>query len=919
MLKKWKFRAAAITLLTYPKAASSQNPADWQTVIGPATDVGIGVMKIIINSTQQNQRPPNALLSADTKKILIDLDKSFKRTETKALGTSFIASSAELTAATITLGLATVATGGAAVVIPAVGALTTMGIDQIGTAINDIAAEDVIHNLLNQRSEIERSLGLTLEDLVGNSMPDVQAKLSALDSFSEELVNLVPEDHRGRTKEMVAEITANALKNLSIESFRQISSNTRDISQVREDLGAYIKQNNDFNDALVDKLNIHETRLINLEEGISSLQSSMDEFSKTLEIQGKSLAIVSDFVFARMSPSEKVNALNNGIFSSRLSCDENNNGSDCATKEKLIDMYQKQAKVQELVTDAASFTKDITGLASLASNLGIKAPLLNDAANLASVATTAMTSYLSGDWIGAASAVSSLLVKRPDPDAERHKQLMGYLAKQFEVVNAKLDNIIRNQQQILEGIAQLSEQSARQFKALDERLANMEFEGKITSLAVRSLFRERWKDCNTVSTLALTSTQAYSFDKKKLDFTSLKGISDLESDVHNQIEGCFSQLLNQFTSLTKTGTFGNFLSLTFALDNMSASGVDLTSSNEVHSKSELQTYVTEVHNATLLMISQSPGFQTSDWPTLYAESAYPQLNLSLPRLAKQNVCAANEGVGDSIRGLICQGNKPIYSSNSESFALELLSEPADVTLAKDFTDWALLHSRIRDFYQGDQFFLDVESFLINAGRPSFRPQGGTLILLPLERILSYVMASRSIIYGRAAIDAAYDTLESTPASKNNVYGLLQRNTYLRHNLAVKVLTSNINLPNSAVLQPHTYQFSLGILLGDPQHDLTAFKSMFAEKPYYELKFNEEKNWPEVCFIQQENTSSDICTSLPTAESLYTHKIEFPEYIYKIADLRNQARQRIFEYDALDDMPRVQIEAIGHLFLTDGVK
>ena len=90
----------------------------------------------------------------------------------------------------------------------------------------------------------------------------------------------------------------------------------------------------------------------------------------------------------------------------------------------------------------------------------------------------AVGAFATGNYLGAAVAITGMFAKKADPEAERFQVLMGYLKQQFQIINEKLDEILENQKKLMDAMVNLSKQLENYYEALDERLANIEFETK---------------------------------------------------------------------------------------------------------------------------------------------------------------------------------------------------------------------------------------------------------------------------------------------------------------------------------------------------------------------------------------------------------------------------------------------------------
>ena len=145
--------------------------------------------------------------------------------------------------------------------------------------------------------------------------------------------------------------------------------------------------------------------------------------------------------------------------------------------------FQAQKQKEELIAESANVVNVARQVQGILSNLGIHDPVINKAVEVSSVAQSALSAALTGNWLGAISSITSLFGGGVDPEAERLAQIMGYLQQ----MNQTLNKIVDLQIKTLQAIQALSDQVADMDKRLNQRLDRIDFEVKVISENLRSV------------------------------------------------------------------------------------------------------------------------------------------------------------------------------------------------------------------------------------------------------------------------------------------------------------------------------------------------------------------------------------------------------------------------------------------------
>lgn len=142
---------------------------------------------------------------------------------------------------------------------------------------------------------------------------------------------------------------------------------------------------------------------------------------------------------------------------------------------------------KEYVTGAKNVTDKANDVAELLDAAGVDLPEeVTDALNFANFATGAASQFVSGDFLGAATSVFKFFgPKKPSAEQLRHQAIMGALTR----IDRKLDKVLQNQAQLIEGQRQIMEQLDRMEWTIEAGFQNLETSlQESTTLILRAIF-----------------------------------------------------------------------------------------------------------------------------------------------------------------------------------------------------------------------------------------------------------------------------------------------------------------------------------------------------------------------------------------------------------------------------------------------
>lgn len=226
----------------------------------------------------------------------------------------------------------------------------------------------------------------------------------------------------------------------------------------------------------------------------NELNNKVNSFYQEYQKDKKALDFMQDFMYSKMNTKEKINALESGLFPS-LSNEEKN-----TLKEKLAILEKRE----EVINAAQDFLNSASISLKIANDLGLgNSPLVQDlstAINYGQAAFGAVTSFMSGNYLGAISSITGLFGGgRPDIAEQRHKQIMerfDRIDKKLEIIDQKLDvliegqkTIIENQQKTFDFLIQLAENINQQHNEIMNEFKTVENEIYIN----RGLITNEWE------------------------------------------------------------------------------------------------------------------------------------------------------------------------------------------------------------------------------------------------------------------------------------------------------------------------------------------------------------------------------------------------------------------------------------------
>jgi hypothetical protein len=177
----------------------------------------------------------------------------------------------------------------------------------------------------------------------------------------------------------------------------------------------------------------------------------IEEISSQVEILENDMDFHETLIFGNLSDTQKLAALKHPRFLDSLY------PAGSAKREEIEAKLELAVKRNEIASMATSFAQDTQAIIQIASNLelfGDDQEKFNEIAGYAVTAANLTAQISTGNYLQAAVTITGLFAKsKPSAEEVRHQQIM----QQFEIVNAKLDLILENQQKIFENVVKIQE------------------------------------------------------------------------------------------------------------------------------------------------------------------------------------------------------------------------------------------------------------------------------------------------------------------------------------------------------------------------------------------------------------------------------------------------------------------------------
>jgi hypothetical protein len=422
--------------------------------------------------------------------------------------------------------------------------------------------------------------------------------------------------------------------------------------------------------------------------------------------------------------------------------------------------YHSEKKKQEFLANSARIVNTAQNINTVLHTLDIRDPGLSKTIEYAAVAQNVMSQALTGNYIGAALAVTGLLGgSKPSPEQQQFSAIMGYLQR----LDQKLNQIYELQVKTLEAIEGLSKQIAELDRNLHLRLDRVDFELKTISENLKGLIWKPYTSCNTA-----WQDRSAQFDDDNLTFKSVGDLVKFVKGSGGTAIVCARELDGLFLS-PKSMVFRGLLSLS------TAATTDFTILPEEQGrhfgKSDLERFRDEIHRPAVLLTRSKWKSEWGAPANLIAlfSSPSPSYLESKARLAELernknglNACSKPTILSHRLRSLLCVDQRYAPVDAPAAYRVDFEERARDRTNAfmadaiirdqlPDLVKWTALTARAYDFWTGAN---EVPYSFGDLASGKGAPHGKDLIWGMLG-ILDIAIAQQTMIHGDLTAHFAY--------------------------------------------------------------------------------------------------------------------------------------------------------------------
>lgn len=234
---------------------------------------------------------------------------------------------------------------------------------------------------------------------------------------------------------------------------------------------------------------------------LNSLNHKVSNNSKDILKNKEDIDYLQSFLFGKMSPSERKEALNNGFFS----------GMPLEKRKELEEKINLEDRHQQVIDDMKSYINTAGQLLNIANNLGFKGEFASDLGKAVQAGQYLVEGIAAlntpNGWLAATSSFSNILGigKSGDAAGKRQEQLVSMLnqvLRNQQIMNTKLDQILENQGKMLENqvkiysaIVELSVQTQENYRNLMTAINQLNTDVMINREGINELLNYDYTQC----------------------------------------------------------------------------------------------------------------------------------------------------------------------------------------------------------------------------------------------------------------------------------------------------------------------------------------------------------------------------------------------------------------------------------------
>lgn len=543
----------------------------------------------------------------------------------------------------------------------------------------------------------------------------------------------------------VADVLLDVANETAVAALEQTAVNAEGIAALEANLIDLTLTTRDGFRLVGDLLADHEDRLGGLEADVGALQDAVATLDDRVDRLGRNQDLIADFMLARMTPAERLRALEGGLIDDRIVCP--NDRPDCDRAEirgALIARYRAEAELQATFDSVRGVLNTAGAIKGILDDVGVELPTeVGQALNIGNAVFGAVTNFASGNILGGIAAITGLFGGDSDPAAERHAQLMNYLRDRFDNIDEQLAGLREGQQRILDGLVMVSEQIETMHRDLSSRLDVLDTRLFELSRQLRTVLWDGWSACNSVYSFAgapnPTAGARPLFDPGSHLFSTLDARFAVIRERAPEVRLCRSMMIRAADAVSSSDAWdrhGWFLDLDridYATDpeqreRLRAALAQEGGAQDYRSLAEQHRDAIVAPSVTILLAwAQRNGVSAAS--LLHALATGPQdmedvralTDMLVPpdgATAWRHTCAT----GDPRRALLAEVLCAIGARESEALALRHLEAALNTGFMPEAAHYAVVMSQLIDLYSGetDRFVLSAEEIAQMTGESSGR-------------------------------------------------------------------------------------------------------------------------------------------------------------------------------------------------------
>ncbi len=808
-------RLVAITLqvaLAFPPSTVAAEPSGAEKAASLASRLGVGGAKLWMDHDTISV-PPSALPHGQQSEKINAALKRYQDVKNAYAGVSTAAGGIKLGVG-VTIGAAALYAGPqAAVTVPLtlLAAASSISLDLANKRVEEIGKQRSTELLATMQDDLVKESGVKDFRSLANNPELLRSTTINSNALLNDVKSRASATGDTALIGMAADVLVRTAQETDIATLDAVAKNAGDIAGVKENFDKFVAEVHDSNKRVAVALDDQRKGIESLGSAVGDLTKDVQEVQAQVSKMGRNQDLIADFMFSSMPPHQKASALRGGLMDDRIQCPADQPDCDPSkVKMALIERFDKEAVVNERIADAGKLLKGINDISAITSNLGIDLGSDgNKAVQIASTAVNAYIGFMAGDYLGSIAAVTGMFGKKPDPDAERFKIMMGYLKEQFAIVNEKLDAILKNQQTIFDAVAKVSQQLQATYEALDGRLEQMQVEQARISSNVKALVWDDWKSCYSVYSYAIAPNPADGqrafVETATLRFKTLEDARDVIDGRARETSECIKIVRSAMASMTATRWFGSFLDADRALDPNNLPDPNTLSAaikDEANRWHDLQRlYKENVFDPSLEIsaaFAQRQNISNSTLLYLNASLIPDGEHLQAVRkwIGEKHAfsCKADEEATRIVRGLVC-----LPKADPDLIARDITSTMLSTDILLDVSDWMTVVSQLADLYDenGGKFARTIDEL---SQLP--KVSSGREIVRKLVDMFTLAIAYNNRMHGGLTAYAVAEDIRDERADGKHVR-LLANNPYLAENM----VNIYLHFASQQVKEPTTPPFA----------------------------------------------------------------------------------------------------------------